>query len=86
MLKLAEIWEDKYAIPVRSWENNRENLATIFDYTPEIRRLMYATNLIEGYNRRFRKVSKNRAAFPSFDAIRKLLWLAHRDVLYESTL
>jgi putative transposase len=80
LLKLAETWGDKYAIAVRSWENNWEDLATMFDYTPEIRRLIYTTNLIEGYNRQLRKVTKNRAAFPSPEAARKLLWLAHRDI------
>ena len=80
LLDLAETWGDKYAIPVRSWENNWEDLATMFDYTPEIRRLIYTTNLIEGYNRQLRKVTKNRAAFPSPEAARKLLWLAHRDI------
>ena len=48
LLKLAETWGEKYAIAVRSWENNWEDLATMFDYTPEIRRLIYTTNLIEG--------------------------------------
>jgi len=80
LLELADKWEDKYAIPVRSWQNNWEDLATMFDYTPEIRRLIYTTNLIEGYNRQLRKVTKNRAAFPSDEALRKLLWLAHRDI------
>jgi putative transposase len=61
-------------------------LATMFDYTPEIRRLIYTTNLIEGYNRQLRKVTKNRAAFPSPEAARKLLWLAHRDIAKKWTM
>ena len=86
LLNLAETWGDKYAIAVRSWENNWEELATMFAYTPEIRRLIYTTNLIEGYNRQLRKVTKNRAAFPSAEAIRKLLWLAHRDIVKKWTM
>lgn len=86
LLKLAETWGEKYAIAVRSWENNWEDLATMFDYTPEIRRLIYTTNLIEGYNRQLRKVTKNRAAFPSPEATRKLLWLAHRDIAKKWTM
>jgi putative transposase len=61
-------------------------LATMFDYTPEIRRLIYTTNLIEGYNRQLRKVTKNRAAFPSPEAARKLLWLAHWDIAKKWTM
>jgi transposase-like protein len=86
LLQLAESWSEKYAIAVRSWENNWDELATMFDYTPEIRRLIYTTNLIEAYHRQLRKVTKNRAAFPSPDAARKLLWLAHRDIARKWTM
>ena len=77
---LAEKWGDQYAIAVRSWQNNWQDLATMFNYTPEIRRLIYTTNTLEGYNRQLRKVTKNRGAFPSPAAARKLLWLAHQDI------
>lgn len=86
LLHLAEKWSDKYAIAVRSWENNWEELATMFDYTPEIRRLIYTTNIIEAYNRQLRKVTKNRGALPSPEAIRKLLWLAHQDIARKWTM
>lgn len=77
---LAETWGEKYAIAVRSWENNWQDLATMFDYTPEIRRLIYTTNILDGYHRQLRKVTKTRSVFPSTQAVRKLLWLAHRDI------
>ena len=80
LLKLSEKWGDKYTIAIRSWENNWEDLATMFNYTPEIRRLIYTTNTLEGYNRQLRKVTKNRGAFPTAAAARKLLWLAHQDI------
>lgn len=80
LLQLSEAWGDKYAVAVRSWENNWEDLATMFNYTPEIRRLIYTTNIVEGYNRQLRKVTKNRGAFPSPEAARKLLWLAHQNI------
>ena len=86
LLQLAEKWGDKYAIPVRSWETHWEELATMFDYTPEIRRLIYTTNIIEAYNRQLRKVTKNRGALPSPEAIRKLLWLAHQDIAKKWTM
>jgi putative transposase len=80
LLRLAEKWSSKYAIAVRSWENNWEDLATFFYYPAEIRRLIYTTNTIEGYHRQLRKVSKNKAAFPTPDAVRKLLYLATQDI------
>lgn len=86
LLQLAEKWGDKYAIAVRSWETHWEELATMFDYTPEIRRLIDTTNIIEAYNRQLRKVTKNRGALPSPEAIRKLLWLAHQDIVKKWTM
>lgn len=86
LLELAEKWGAKYAVAVRSWENNWQDLATFFDYTPAIRRLIYTTNPIEGYNRQLRKVTKTKAVFPSYEAVRKLLWLAHRDIIKKWTM
>lgn len=77
LLRLNEQWSDKYAIAVRSWENHWEELSTFFDYPAEIRRLIYTTNAIEGYNRQLRKVTKNKASFPTAQAVRKLLYLAN---------
>jgi len=84
--QLAEKWSDKYAIAVRSWQAHWDELATMFAYTPEIRRLIYTTNSIEAYNRQLRKVTKNRGALPSPEAIRKLLWLAHQDIARKWTM
>jgi putative transposase len=80
LLHLGETWNPKYAMAVRSWENNWEDLTTFFDYPAEIRRLIYTTNTIEGYNRQLRKVTKNKASFPSDEAARKLLFLAHQNI------
>lgn len=80
LLELSERWSEHYAIAVRSWEANWEELATMFAYPPEIRRLIYTTNSIEGYNRQLRKVTKTKGAFPSEQAARKLLFLITRDV------
>jgi putative transposase len=85
LVSLGEKWGQKYAIAVRSWENNWEELATFFDYPAEIRRLIYTTNPIEGYNRQLRKVTKNKASFPTQEAVRKLLYLANLNILKKWT-
>jgi len=77
LLKLGELWGQKYASAVRSWENNWAELSTFFDYPAEIRRLIYTTNTIEGYNRQLRKVIKNKASFPTIQSVRKMLYLAN---------
>jgi len=86
LLELSEKWGDKYAMAIRSWENNWNDLATFFDYSPEIRRLIYTTNPIEGYNRQLRKVTKSKAVFPTYEAARKMLWLAHQDIVKKWTM
>ena len=77
--RLEETWGERYAIAVRCWQNNWEDLATLFDYSPEIRRLIYTTNAIETYHRQLRKVVKTKGAFPSPQATRKLLFLVNQN-------
>jgi transposase-like protein len=84
--QLHEKWGDKYAIAIRSWQNNWEDLATFFAYPAEIRRLIYTTNSVEGYHRQLRKVTKSKGAFPTAQAARKLLFLAHREILKKWTM
>src|SRR5262245_15373490 len=72
--------QKKYAIAVKSWENNWEDLATFFNYPAEVRRLIYTANAIEGYNRGLRKVIKTKASFPTPEAARKLLYLANQNI------
>ena len=79
--QLSEKWGDKYAVAIRSWQNNWEDLATYFAYPAEIRRLIYTTNSVEGYHRQLRKVTKSKSIFPTSESARKLLFLANRDIL-----
>lgn len=80
LLRLSEKWNGTYAVAVRSWETHWEDLATMFDYSSDIRRLIDTTNTIEGYNPQLRKVTKTKGAFPTVDAVRKLLFLVTRDI------
>lgn len=80
LLELSERWSATYPMAVRSWETHWEDLATMFEYGAEIRRLIYTTNSIEGYNRQLRKVTKTKGAFPTDDAARKLLFLVNRNI------
>jgi transposase-like protein len=86
LLELGDKWGDKYAIALRSWENNWPALSTYFDYPAQIRRLIYTTNPIEGYNRQLRKVTKNKAAFPTDRSVRKLLYLATERITQKWTM
>ncbi|MGL5346816.1 MAG: IS256 family transposase [Peptostreptococcaceae bacterium] len=73
-------WDKQYAIALRSWRNNWDELATYFKYPQEIRTLIYTTNSMESYNRLLRKVTKSKSVFPSDDALHKSLYLATMDI------
>lgn len=77
---LEEKWSKHYAIALRSWRNNWDELATYFKYPQEIRTLIYTTNSIESYNRSLRKVTKSKSIFPSDDSLHKSLYLATMDI------
>lgn len=74
--ELKEKWDKKYPYALKSWENNWNELRTFFKFSPEIRKIMYTTNVIENLNRTYRKVTKTRSSFPSDMSLLKLLYLA----------
>lgn len=78
--ELKDGWGDKYPIVIKSWEANWLELTTFFDYPREIRRIIYTTNPVEGYHRQLRKVTKTKTAYPSDDALRKIVYLATMDL------
>lgn len=76
----AEKWDAKYPKISKSWRENRAGLSTYFKYPQEIRRLIYTTNTIEGFNRQLRKVTKAKSVFPTDDSLLKMLYLAMKDI------
>lgn len=81
LLCFKETWQKKYPSCVKSWENNWDILSTFFAYPAEIRRIIYTTNIIEGLNRQFRKITKNKPSFTNDDALRKILYLASKNIV-----
>lgn len=55
-------------------------MSTYFKYPQEVRRLIYTTNAIEGFNRQLRKVTKAKAVFPTDDSLLKMLYFAMMDI------
>lgn len=76
----AERWDRKYPKISQSWRNGWPQLSTYFKYPAEIRKLVYTTNAIEGFNRQLRKVTKSKTVFPSDDSLFKMLYLATMDI------
>ena len=73
-------WDKKYPKISASWRENWPNLSTYFKFPEELRRLIYTTNAIEGFNRQLRKVTKAKAVFPTDDSLLKMLYLAMVDI------
>jgi putative transposase len=77
-------WGTKYPTIVQSWRRAWENVIPFFVFPPEVRRVIYTTNVIESLHMQLRKIIKTRGHFPNDDAATKLLWLALRNVMSKS--
>ena len=80
METFGEKWNSKYPKIYKSWSAKWPQLATYFKYPEEVRKLIYTTNAIEGFNRQLRKVTKSRTVFPTDDSLMKMLYLAMMDI------
>lgn len=58
-----------------------EHVIPFFAFPPDVRRVIYTTNVIESLHMQLRKIIKARGHFPSDDAAIKLLWLALRNIM-----
>ena len=76
----SEHWDKKYPTISQSWRANWANLSTYFKFPQELRRLIYTTNAIEGFNRQLRKVTKAKSVFPTDESLFKMLYLAMMDI------
>ena len=76
----AAAWDSKYPKISKSWYENWPNLSTYFKFPQELRKLIYTTNTIEGFNRQLKKVTKAKSVFPTDDSLFKMLYLAMKDI------
>lgn len=82
---VREKWGKKYPYAISNWENNWEDVNSFFQFPDEIQRIMYTTNIIEGLNRQYRKVTKTKSVFPSDTSLEKMLYLASRNITQKWT-
>ena len=82
---LKEKWGKKYPYAISNWENNWEDLNSFFQFSGDIRRIMYTTNIIEGVNRQYRKATKTKSVFPSDSSLAKMLYLASQNIMKKWT-
>lgn len=70
----------KYPLVIKSWRVNWDDLSAFFKYPEEIRRIIYATNVIEGFHRQIRMVTKTKGAFTNETSLLKLIYLAIQNI------
>lgn len=73
-------WGEAYPSIGQSWRRNWIRVIPFFGYPAEIRKVIYTTNAIESVNMGLRKITKNRGAFPSDEALLKLFYLALKNI------
>ena len=82
---VKEKWGRKYPYAISNWEDNWEDVSSFFQFSDDIRRIMYTTDIIEGLNRQYRNVTKTKSVFPSDTALEKMLYLASENVVKKWT-
>lgn len=78
-------WQDKYPYAFKIWEDNWNEICSMFNYIPELRKIMYTTNTIESLNSAFRKFTKIRTVFPTDESLFKSLYLAQDKITLKWT-
>ena len=58
---------------------------TFFKFSPQIRKLIYTTNVLEGFNRQVRKFTKVRTIFPTDESLNKCVYLATMEIMEKWT-
>lgn len=79
--RFEERFGDRYPAIGRLWRDAWDRFVPMLDYPPEIRRVLYTTNMVESLNYQLRKITRNRGHFPNDDALFKLLYLGVRNIL-----
>ncbi len=80
LIELDDKWGKQYPMVLKSWQNKWEHLSAYFKYSGEIRRLIYTTNAVEGFDRQVRKYTKSKGAFTSENALVKLIYSAYQRI------
>ena len=82
---LKETWGKKYPYAISNWEANWDVIRPFYQFSDDIRRIMYTTNVIEGLNRQYRKATKTKSVFTSDISLEKMLYLTSQNAMKKWT-
>jgi len=71
----ADKWDPKYPEINKKWEANWVELSAFFDFSEDLRRMIYTTNAVEALHRLLRKTTKTKGALVNDNALIKILYL-----------
>lgn len=62
---VKEKWKSIYPTALKVWEDAWESICHLFNYSKDLRKILYTTNAIESLNRGYRKYTKTKGVFPT---------------------
>lgn len=72
-------WKQRYPAVINLWRAAWQEFIPFLQFPPEVRKVIYTTNMIESLNARFRQATRRRGHFPNEQAALKVLYLVIRD-------
>jgi len=60
---------------MKSWNSNWDVLTPIFNFSSEVRKVIYTTNAIESLNSTYKRLNRQKSIFPLATALLKALYL-----------
>jgi len=86
MKEVTEKWQEHYPNAMKSWTANWDVISPIFNFSADVRKVIYTTNAIESLNSTYRRLNSKRSVFPSDTALLKALYLTTFEVTKKWTL
>lgn len=84
--EVTKKWQPLYPHAMNRWHDNWDVITPIFKFSMDVRTAFYTTNAIESLNSCYRRLNKQRAVFPSPQALMKALYLASFEVTKKWTM
>ena len=84
--RVAEKWEKDDPNAMKSLYKNWDVISPIFQFSADVRKVIYTTNAIESLNSGYRRLNKQRSVFPSDTALLKALHLATHEITKKWTM
>ena len=78
-----QAFREKYKnnkILIKKLDANIESMLSLYNYSENIRKLIYTTNAIESVNSCLRKVTNGKGSFVSIEALEKVLYLRVKEL------